>query len=306
MLKEWELIPCDICGSTTFSIFWEKRTLKYVKCSQCGHVFVSPQWTPEAIKTEADELAKGYHATDERIESDFSSFIREYIHYPRLSSVEKYKKNGRLLDVGCATGAFMSSARMRGWEPFGIELSQVSARYGREVEHLDIHVGTLFDAGFASGYFDVVTMWEVIEHLPTPTGYLREVKRILREGGAALLSTPNVNSLTRLIIGKKWEVISPEEHLHLFSERTVKILFEKSGFLVSRSVTEDINPLLIIRNLVSRKRSDDRGEKRREIVALRNMIGKHRILKSSRRATNTILSRIKLGDTLVVLAEKAQ
>ena len=305
MLKDRELAPCDICGSTTFPTFCEKRTLKYVKCSQCGHVFVNPQWTTEVIKSKADELAKGYHATDERIESDFSSFIREYIHYPRLSLIEKYRKNGRLLDVGCASGAFMSSTRMRGWEPSGIELSQISARYGREVEDLDIKVGTLFDAGFATGYFDVVTMWEVIEHLPAPAGYLMEVKRILREGGAVLLSTPNVNSLTRRIIGKKWEVISPEEHLHLFSERTIKTLFEKSGFLVSKSMTEDINPLLIVRNLASRERSDDRREKRREIVTLRNKIERHRVLRSLRRAMNTILSKIKLGDTLVVLAEKA-
>lgn len=305
MLKGRELIPCDICGSTTFSTFYEKRTSKYVRCSQCGHVFVNPQWIAEVIKDEADELAKGYHATDERIESDFSSFIHDHIHYPRLGLIEKYRRNGRLLDVGCATGAFMSSARMRGWEPSGVELSSISASYGREVEHLDIHVGTLFNAGFASGYFDVVTMWEVIEHLPTPTGYLREVRRILREGGAVLLSTPNVNSLTRLIIGKKWEVISPEEHLHLFSERTVKALFERSGFVVSKSMTEDINPLLIIRNIVSRKRSDDRTEKRREIVTLRNLIEKHRVLRSSRQAMNAILSKIKLGDTLVVLAEKA-
>jgi 2-polyprenyl-3-methyl-5-hydroxy-6-metoxy-1,4-benzoquinol methylase len=269
-------------------------------------IFVNPQWTQDLIHNTADDLAEDFHAIKERIKSDYSIFIRKYIHNPRLDLIDNFNKKGKILDVGCATGAFLYSAKERGWEPFGLELSEISARYGREKKSLNIFTGTLSEANFQSNFFDVVTLWEVIEHLPSPSEYLLEIKRILRNGGVILLSTPNINSLTRFFIGDKWEIISPEEHLHLFSLNTMILLFNKLGFDVLKIKTEDINPLVITRNLISRKRSDNRIQKRKEIVTLKTLIENYRLLRLTRYIMNLILSKLKFGDTLIVLAQKTE
>lgn len=301
---EKEIVNCNICGSNKYSLFCTKHGFEYVKCFDCGLVYVRSRLTEMDFKEEAEKLAKTRHLIKAKIESDYSDFIREVIHNPRLHLIKSYRRNGRMLDIGCGNGAFIYSAEKRGWKVSGVELSESNALYARDKRGLNVQLGTIFDAKFSDEYFDVVTMWEVIEHLNSPLQYLKETNRILRKDGAVLISTPNINSLTRFLIHDRWEIFSPEKHLNLFSQNTITTLFKKTGFKIKKIWAEDINVLTIIRNLRSGKYSDDWDEKRKEVVKLSTAIKKHKSLIKIRKVINFMVSRLIIGDTLYVLAQK--
>ena len=139
---------------------------------------------------------------------------------------------GRLLDVGCGNGIFLATMKELGWEVAGVEPDRQAARVAREQFGLNVHVGTLEEAGFADGTFDAITMSHVVEHLADPISALRECWRVLRKGGRLVVTTPNIESLGHRLYGKAWIGLDPPRHLFLFSPPTLRTCIERSGLQV--------------------------------------------------------------------------
>jgi SAM-dependent methyltransferase len=148
---------------------------------------------------------------------------------------------GTLLDVGCATGSFLSLARERGWECRGVEVSAFAAARARQRSGCEVFCGTLEDAPFDGGSFDAVTMWDLLEHLPVPLRGLETARRLLRPGGVLLVNTPNEDSLLRRVArllyrGSGGRITVPIDrlyhpyHLYYFGAPTLARLFERAGF----------------------------------------------------------------------------
>ncbi len=153
----------------------------------------------------------------------------------RLKTIKQFSKKGRILDVGCAYGFFLEVAEEEGWEGYGVEISEYAARYAKEELGLKVSLGELKEVRYPSEYFEVVTLWDVIEHLPDPLGELKEINRILRKGGIVALSTPAIDSLFAKLSGKRWIGFQcPWEHIYYFSRSTISKLLEKAGFEVVR------------------------------------------------------------------------
>jgi len=152
----------------------------------------------------------------------------------RRRAVERLLPSGRILDVGCATGDFLTGMQKHGWDVHGVEIApeaaaQASARLGAP-----IFAGDLLPANFPNEYFGVVTLWNVLEHLYEPTASLREAFRILKPGGWLILTVPNTESLDFRLFGRFWIGWDTPRHLYLFSPQLlIKILrqigFEPSG-----------------------------------------------------------------------------
>jgi 2-polyprenyl-3-methyl-5-hydroxy-6-metoxy-1,4-benzoquinol methylase len=144
---------------------------------------------------------------------------------------------GKLLDVGCGTGAFLREARARGWEAVGTELSHDGAETAR-ANGFEIAEGEIWEAEFPSGTFDVVTCWHVIEHVGSPRRLLEEIRRLLRPGGWLVLATPNLEdhffrSAYAIARGRRPRLYEPNErelHLFVFSTHTLRRLVESVGF----------------------------------------------------------------------------
>jgi SAM-dependent methyltransferase len=138
---------------------------------------------------------------------------------------------GKLLDVGAATGFFVEQARAVGWDAIGVEPSAWAADYARRELGVEVFTGTLESMKFGDQAFDVVTMWEVIEHLPDPMVTLDEIRRILRPGGRLVLSTPDSGSRVARASGKRWlGWRKVPEHLFFFDRPNLDRLLVRAGF----------------------------------------------------------------------------
>ena len=116
-----------------------------------------------------------------------------------MQAGELRPERGRLLDVGCGAGVFLSLARVRGWDVRGVENSAAASRYAGESVGVEMGEGMLKAVSHESGTFDVVTKWDSIEHVAHPLAVLREVRRIFKPGGYVMLHTPNEAGLLKLI-----------------------------------------------------------------------------------------------------------
>ncbi|RIH84528.1 Ubiquinone biosynthesis O-methyltransferase [Calidithermus terrae] len=138
------------------------------------------------------------------------------------------QKGGRLLDVGCGSGDFMARMRDLGWQVAGVEPDPTAAQLAQQ-RGLEVHQGTLEEAGLAEESFDVVTLNHVIEHLPDPISVLQTCRRLLREGGKIVIATPNSRSLGSRYFGQAWLDWDPPRHLYLFTRYSLGECVHRSG-----------------------------------------------------------------------------
>jgi 2-polyprenyl-3-methyl-5-hydroxy-6-metoxy-1,4-benzoquinol methylase len=167
-----------------------------------------------------------------------------YVDYDRdklamVSTFDRYldridaaqTSRGRLLDVGAATGFFLDLARKRGWQVTGVEPSAHAAAMGR-AKGIDVTTGILDDCDFPENSFDAITLWDVIEHVPEPMSTLRKVNRLLKPSGVLAINTPDSSSLVATLMGMKWHLIVPPEHLNLFHKKSLRRAVEASSFTI--------------------------------------------------------------------------
>jgi 2-polyprenyl-3-methyl-5-hydroxy-6-metoxy-1,4-benzoquinol methylase len=171
----------------------------------------------------------------------------------RLKWVNKYSCQGqRLLDVGCAAGFFMAVAQGEGWQVQGVDPSSFVANYARSQLGMHVYQGTLQDANFPSESWDVVTLWDVLEHMPDPRQELVEIHRVLKRRGILALETQNIDSLLPKILGNSWGHYGHHLHLFHFTPKTITRILAETGFRVVKITSKDAGKVSSIRFLVDK------------------------------------------------------
>ena len=131
---------------------------------------------------------------------------------------------------GCATGQFLQAMQEYGWQVMGVELSAFAAIYAREVVGLDVKIGTLEEVALIGGSFDVVTLWDVFEHVLDPKATLTEIGRLLKPRGLVVIHTPNPTCLEARLFGANWIGWERPRHLHLYSPDVLRRYLQATGF----------------------------------------------------------------------------
>jgi SAM-dependent methyltransferase len=145
-----------------------------------------------------------------------------------------WRGEGKVLDVGCGAGGNLKTLQDQGWDPYGIEISDVAAVHARELVTGNIHTGTLESAPFPPQSFDLVFMSHSLEHLPSPVDALRRVHRLLKDDGLLAVSVPNVNSLEFKLFGRWWFPLDPPRHFYHFEKSSLSEIMAQAGFQLYR------------------------------------------------------------------------
>ncbi len=237
----FETVPCNTCGSPEYRVIYpplEKRHSdlaaefkssgdepladRLVACAVCGLQYVSPRLRPDLI-------LEGYRlGSDERFVSQAAA--RERTFARSLALIETHAPaRGHLLDVGTAGGSFMHVAATRGWRVSGCEPNLWLCEWGKRHYGLDIQPGTLLDHAHPDRSFDVVTVWDVLEHTADPKRFLEECHRVLKPGGLLVVNYPDIGSWIARLMGRRW-VFLISVHLYYFTRRTLRDLLGRVGF----------------------------------------------------------------------------
>lgn len=239
-----ESVPCNLCESTSTTEVLPANTSladlraaafactspdvgqhgRIVRCDNCGLVYTNPRPTAELLDALYADVEDNVYLEDE--EARVATFRHALLGVRKRAAV-----GGRLLDVGCHVGTFLRLARDAGYEVAGVEPSTWAAEYARDARGLAVLPCALGAAGYEPQSFDVVTMWDVIEHFADPKGELRQVHRVLKPGGLFALTTMNVDALLpRLLRGRwPWYMLM---HQYFFTPETMSRMLEDVGFEV--------------------------------------------------------------------------
>jgi len=241
--KIMENVTCNLCGYDNYKVLHKARYNKImseqeliekfrssgdeslidqvVKCRKCGLIYINPRINPDLI-------LKGYSQGED---SNFVSQAkgRELTFTKCLKQIEKFKRNGKILDVGTAGGSFLAVAKRKGWDVYGCEPNKWLCNWAKENYSIDVRQGDIFKQKYQNNLFDVVTLWDVLEHTPDPMAVLKECNRILKPRGLLVVNYPDIGSSIARIMRSKW-IFLLSVHLYYFTPRTIRAALEKSGF----------------------------------------------------------------------------
>jgi len=238
------MYECFNCGSRKFKTLFlgKDRMFGFAgefmvdRCENCGQISTHPELSDEEIEKFYPTEYLLFTKAIEDEKNWFKRFDRTHGVNLRCQAVisNSEVKQGRILDIGCATGIFLHGMQLRNWDCFGIEPSVHAASYARTRFDLQVNTGYLGNGQFPDNFFDIITLWDVFEHLPSPIETLNIMNQILKPGGLLMISTPNIESWTSQVFGKYWAGWETPRHYHVYSPQLLSSLLKKTGFNPSK------------------------------------------------------------------------
>jgi SAM-dependent methyltransferase len=240
-----ETVPCFLCGADDYDVVYEARhdrekdadlVQKFrasgdellidqlVRCRRCGFQYVNP-------RLRSDLIFSSYTAGDDptyvsQLEARERTFARSLEEIERAAGGK-----GKLLDIGTAAGAFVAAARSAGWDAEGCEPNTWLADWGARHYGMTIRQGSVFDQNYPPESFDVVTLWDVIEHTTNPREMLEHCRTLLKPGGVLVVNYPDIGSWIARALARRWLFLT-SVHLYYFTRETMRTMLERTGFSV--------------------------------------------------------------------------
>lgn len=238
-------VNCNLCGRDEYEVRFpataDGNTLRVdafrcthsgyghhpqiVECRHCGLVYANPRWS-------ADDVMDAYSAVQDEtyVEERLGRELTFRRHLRDMERVTGPAEGRALLDVGAYIGVFVEMAADAGWQAQGIEPSEWAAAEAQR-RGLDVRVGTLDTVTLSEGSFDVITMWDVIEHLADPAAEIEKVRKLLRPGGWLVVHTMDIDAPLSRIAGRRWPWLM-DMHLYYFSKGTLRRMLSEQGYNV--------------------------------------------------------------------------
>ena len=232
------MTACGICGGTDLTPLFRAADLNFhttddvftiARCRGCGVAQTVPRMSEKEL---GQHYPSRYYPT---VVLDAAQYERSIGRYQKdkIRVVRRFRRSGRVLDIGCGAGYFLHEAAEAGYDPEGLEFSKEAAAFGRTHWNLRIAEGDLLNASLADGSFDIVTMWQVLEHLPRASDALGRVRSILRPGGLLIAAVPNFGSWQSKIFRGRWYHLDVPRHQFHFDTRALRTFLENRGFRVA-------------------------------------------------------------------------
>jgi len=218
---------CPVCDSIHKLVIFSKEGGIYVKCTNCGMVYLNPVFTEEAI---IEYYQSNHTVQSEVVESDTDNFYIS-LYNGGLDSIQESTLNfSNILDIGCSSGTFLDLAKKRNLNTYGVELNKAEFEYAIKKGH-QVYNQLLEKIDFDIK-FDAITMWDVFEHIINGEFYLNHMKSLLSNNGVIFLQIPSSDSLAAKILQEHCNMYDGLEHVNLYGVETIKKLAHKCGLEV--------------------------------------------------------------------------
>ena len=292
---------CPACGGQAAHDQGQKNGFLLVSCSTCTTLYTAQN--PKGIDREHYDAY--YTAANLTVPTFIDKRLDEIV-----ATFEPYRKNNRLLDIGCGAGSFLKAAARQNWKAFGLEVSQSAIEHARSLGFEVFH-GEIEEANYADGYFDVVIASELLEHLPDPRALLSSISRILRPGGLFWATTPHGRGISARILGVDWSTVCPPEHLQLFSVAGIKRLLSSAGFSQVNVATHGTNPFEIVHAMRHKTSGPENGNQSStnfnrvdSSYQLNEFLSEKPLRRIVKATLNGLLNAGRIGDSLKIRAER--
>jgi SAM-dependent methyltransferase len=227
------VVQCPGCRGNSTKLRLVKNSYPILRCGDCELFFVHPQPSNEEL---GDVYSASYFSRGNKYAPGLDSK-----HDPnwlndqcKIELVKRWCSSGRLLDVGCALGGFLAVAQAHGFAIEGVEIGEYAAEQARAKLHTNIINSDIYSAELAPESYDVITLWDVIEHLTDPNLAFEKISRALRPKGYVAFSTGDISSAWARITGQRWPLLTPPQHLYFFSQRSMSGLLKRHSFSIKQ------------------------------------------------------------------------
>ena len=230
---------CPLCASDASSRLLKSRDTKVGRfqgeyevrrCQACDLLYTWPR-VPAQEMYEAYNSGYPAHIRPSFRPADKPSPLKSLLMsllYRNLRWLPPLPRGARILDLGCSTGEFLAELGRFGWERHGVDVSTSAAGIGHDLYGLELHAGRMDGLDFPNAHFDAVICWHTFEHLYDPKLYLREIARVLKPGGYFVMALPNAGCWQQRVFGGSWYHLHLPYHLHHFTEKRLRALFEET------------------------------------------------------------------------------
>ncbi len=222
-------MKCYVCGHQ-MTVDMKKNGYSIYRCGMCGlrktelekpyELFVKEYYTKKFFTGDPTKSAFVNYKDDKRfIVKNMKQF---------LSRIMKYKSKGRLLDVGCALGFFVELARRHGFDAYGFDPSSYAVQEAKKLDgESKIKEGTIFSVVYPEKSFDVITLFDVFEHLEDPGQDIEKLSKFLKDDGIIVIATGDTESVMAKVLKRRWTFYIPPQHLFFFNKKTITTLLHK-------------------------------------------------------------------------------
>jgi SAM-dependent methyltransferase len=224
---ETKITTCPVCCTEAAPDQIVLAGYRLYRCPRC-----SARFAPQAfgIGVDYDRVYRGEDYRRDQVEAIKSTAPDTWAQHATYRSFfghVRHSPGARLLDVGCGVGRFAQAAYARGWDVTGIDVSAQAIESGRPFAPFPLRVATAEELVEQGERFDVVTAFEVLEHLTTPVQFLSTLQQVLLPGGQVFCTVPNWDSqVVRTSTRPDW---LPPVHLLFFTSASLKLAAERSG-----------------------------------------------------------------------------
>jgi len=232
-----EHVRCDLCGNDNAVLYLKRadrfsgQMFQYVICRECGLIYLNPRPDPDTLLMHCYPICYEAYQPLQTLPR-VKRWKKQRAVKTLVRFVSRYRTSGRLLDIGCGTGEFLYEMQKLGWKVEGVEPNERVATIARRYYGLKIFVGPVEEFESPPETYDLITMWDVLEHVSSPLSTLRRIYDWLSNSGFLIFSTPNIKSFDALLFGKWWIGWDAPRHLYLFPPITLTRLLSQTGFRV--------------------------------------------------------------------------
>lgn len=220
---DWDRIACPVCDGNDFYHLFDKADEAFVRCRACTLTLINPRPSLARIRAHYDAAySAGY------TRKAHAKIIRARKRVARLK-----RAGGRWLDVGCSAGFVVKAALEAGFEAWGVDIEAAGIAYGRDTLGLPrLACGVLEDQDYPAAHFDVISAYDVIEHVPDLNRFVAELARILAPHGVLDIGTPDIGHWRVPRALAHWQELKPSEHLYYFNRQTLGHLLARHGLRI--------------------------------------------------------------------------